>query len=136
MFGAALDHACILDGARLSYGRVLKYPHNDMDALEERLRSVEPDRGALSLFDGVFSVEGEGVDLPRVVVKEASAHRGQAIGPGENEAPLTQPERRATGQRIRQPGHDSGVRCIQHRRHAGTRILHDCHGRLVPIVSP
>jgi len=30
-----LDHACILDGARLSFGRVLKYGHNDMDALEE-----------------------------------------------------------------------------------------------------
>ncbi len=63
----SLDHACILDGARLSYGRVLKFPHNDMEALEERLRSVEADRGALIIVDGVFSMEGDVADLPRIV---------------------------------------------------------------------
>ena len=62
-----LDHACILDGARLSYGRVLKYGHNDMDALEERLRSVEDDRSAMIVVDGVFSMEGDLSDLPRIV---------------------------------------------------------------------
>lgn len=62
-----LDHACILDGARLSFGRVLKYPHNDMDSLEERLRSVEDDRSKLIVVDGVFSMEGDLCDLPRVV---------------------------------------------------------------------
>ena len=62
-----LDHACILDGARLSFGRVLKYPHNDMDALEERLRSVEEDRSAMIVVDGVFSMEGDLVNLPEVV---------------------------------------------------------------------
>jgi 8-amino-7-oxononanoate synthase len=62
-----LDHACILDGARLSFGRVLKYGHNDMDALEERLRSVEDDRSAMIVVDGVFSMEGDLADLPRIV---------------------------------------------------------------------
>jgi 8-amino-7-oxononanoate synthase len=62
-----LDHACILDGARLSYGRVLKYPHNDMDALEERLRSVGDDNPALIVVDGVFSMEGDLADLPGIV---------------------------------------------------------------------
>jgi 8-amino-7-oxononanoate synthase len=62
-----LDHACILDGARLSYGRVLKYQHNDMDSLEERLRSIEPDRGKLIVVDGVFSMEGDVADLVRIV---------------------------------------------------------------------
>ncbi|MEX1309179.1 MAG: pyridoxal phosphate-dependent aminotransferase family protein, partial [Candidatus Sulfomarinibacteraceae bacterium] len=62
-----LDHACILDGARLSYGRTLKYAHNDMDALEERLRSVADDNGALIVVDGVFSMEGDVADLPRIV---------------------------------------------------------------------
>ena len=62
-----LDHACILDGARLSFGRVLKYAHNDMDALEERLRSVEADRAAMIVVDGVFSMEGDLADLPRIV---------------------------------------------------------------------
>ncbi len=62
-----LDHACILDGARLSFGRVLKYAHNDMDALEERLRSVGDDRAAMIVVDGVFSMEGDLADLPRIV---------------------------------------------------------------------
>jgi len=62
-----LDHACILDGARLSYGRVLKYQHNDMDSLEERLRGIEPDRGKLIVVDGVFSMEGDIADLVRIV---------------------------------------------------------------------
>ncbi len=62
-----LDHACILDGARLSFGRVLKYEHNDMDALRERLRSVGDDRAAMIVVDGVFSMEGDLADLPRIV---------------------------------------------------------------------
>jgi 8-amino-7-oxononanoate synthase len=62
-----LDHACILDGARLSYGRMLKYQHNDMASLEERLRSVEEDRGKLIVVDGVFSMEGDLANLPRIV---------------------------------------------------------------------
>jgi 8-amino-7-oxononanoate synthase len=62
-----LDHACIIDGARLSFGRVLKYPHNDMDALEERLRSVDDDRSKLIVVDGVFSMEGDLADLPQIV---------------------------------------------------------------------
>ena len=62
-----LDHACILDGARLSFGRVLKYRHNDMDALEERLRSVEDDRSSMIVVDGVFSMEGDLANLPRIV---------------------------------------------------------------------
>lgn len=61
-----LDHACILDGARLSYGRVLKYEHNDMSALEERLRSVGEDRAAMIVVDGVFSMEGDLADLPGI----------------------------------------------------------------------
>lgn len=62
-----LDHACILDGARLSFGRVLKYLHNDMEALEERLRNVDDDNSAMIVVDGVFSMEGDLADLPRIV---------------------------------------------------------------------
>jgi 8-amino-7-oxononanoate synthase len=63
----SLDHACILDGARLSFGRVLKYTHNDMASLEERLRSIDSGRGSLIVVDGVFSMEGDVADLPRIV---------------------------------------------------------------------
>jgi len=61
-----LDHACIIDGARLSFGRVLKYAHNDMGSLEERLRSLEEERGAMIVVDGVFSMEGDLADLPAI----------------------------------------------------------------------
>lgn len=61
-----LDHACILDGARLSFGRVLKYAHNDMTSLEERLRSRNGDGGAMIVVDGVFSMEGDLADLPKI----------------------------------------------------------------------
>lgn len=62
-----LVHACILDGARLSYGRILKYAHNNMAALEERLRSVGGDNAAMIVVDGVFSMEGDLADLPGIV---------------------------------------------------------------------
>lgn len=62
-----LDHACILDGARLSFGRMLKYPHNDMSGLEERLRSIGDDPSALIVVDGVFSMEGDVANLPAIV---------------------------------------------------------------------
>jgi 8-amino-7-oxononanoate synthase len=62
-----LDHACILDGSRLAFGRMLKYRHNDMSSLEERLRSVESDHGCLIVVDGVFSMEGDVANLPEIV---------------------------------------------------------------------
>ena len=61
-----LDHACIIDGARLSFGRVLKYRHNDMESLEERLRSLGPDGGGMIVVDGVFSMEGDLADLQKI----------------------------------------------------------------------
>ncbi len=61
-----LDHACIIDGARLSFGRVLKYRHNDMESLEERLRSVGSDGGGMIVVDGVFSMEGDLAKLRRI----------------------------------------------------------------------
>ncbi len=63
----SLDHACILDGARLSYGRVLKYAHNNMEVLEERLRSVGGERAAMIVVDGVFSMEGDIANVPQIV---------------------------------------------------------------------
>ncbi len=62
-----LDHACIIDGARLSFGRTLKYQHNDMESLEERLCSVSSDRSSMIVVDGVFSMEGDFADLPGIV---------------------------------------------------------------------
>jgi 8-amino-7-oxononanoate synthase len=60
------DHASIFDACRLSYGRVVKFRHNDMNDLERILKS-ETDRAKLIIVDGVFSMEGDIVNLPDVV---------------------------------------------------------------------
>jgi 8-amino-7-oxononanoate synthase len=62
----ALDHACIIDGCRLGFGKTYKYRHNDMDHLESKLAVVPGDRGKLIVVDGVFSMEGDVADLPRI----------------------------------------------------------------------
>jgi 7-keto-8-aminopelargonate synthetase-like enzyme len=46
---------------------MLKYPHNDMSGLEERLRSIGDDPSALIVVDGVFSMEGDVANLPAIV---------------------------------------------------------------------
>lgn len=62
-----LDHASIIEGSRLSFSKVLKFAHNDMDALESKLKLCEPDRIKLIVVDGVFSMEGDIVKLPELV---------------------------------------------------------------------
>lgn len=62
-----LDHACIIDGSRLSFAKVLKYKHNDMDSLEKVLMKTEPERIKIIAVDGVFSMEGDLAKLPDIV---------------------------------------------------------------------
>jgi 8-amino-7-oxononanoate synthase len=59
------DHASIIDGCRLSFGRYVKFRHNDMNDLERILRQ-EADRSKLIIVDGVFSMEGDIVRLPEL----------------------------------------------------------------------
>lgn len=61
------NHASLVDGARLSFGKVVKFDHNDMNDLERVLSSLEPDASKLIVSDGVFSMEGDIVNLPRLV---------------------------------------------------------------------
>ena len=61
-----LDHACIIDGSRLSFSKVMKYRHNDMESLEKVLQRCEPDRVKLIVVDGVFSMEGDLARLPEI----------------------------------------------------------------------
>lgn len=60
------DHASIIDGCRLSFGKVKKYRHNDMDDLERVLEGCKG-KGKLIIVDGVFSMEGDIADLPSIV---------------------------------------------------------------------
>lgn len=62
-----LDHACIFDGARLSFGQVKKYKHNDMLSLERVLSSLPDDVIKVIVSDGVFSMEGDITKLPEIV---------------------------------------------------------------------
>ncbi|HEY7457096.1 MAG TPA: aminotransferase class I/II-fold pyridoxal phosphate-dependent enzyme [Solirubrobacterales bacterium] len=62
------DHASILDGCKLSGARLRPFRHNRMEKLEKMLRRAGEDGGGvLVVVDGVFSMEGDVCDLPRIV---------------------------------------------------------------------
>ncbi len=61
-----LNHASIIDGCRLSYGEVKKFRHNNMEDYERVLKETSP-RSTLTVVDGVFSMEGDIVNLPGLV---------------------------------------------------------------------
>ena len=62
-----LDHASIIEGARLSFAKTLKFKHNDMESLEKILKQCEPNRIKLIVVDGIFSMEGDIANLPEIV---------------------------------------------------------------------
>lgn len=61
------DHASIVDGRRLSFATQLKFKHNDMEDLEKQLKRCDPDRIKLIVVDGVFSMEGDLCNLPKII---------------------------------------------------------------------
>ncbi len=61
------DHASIIDGCRLSFGKMKRFRHNDMSDLEKVLKSCDKNKGKLIIVDGVFSMEGDVADLPSIV---------------------------------------------------------------------
>jgi 8-amino-7-oxononanoate synthase len=72
-----LDHASIIEGSRLSFSKVLKFAHNDMEALRNKLKLCHKDRIKLIVVDGVFSMEGDIINLPEVV--KLAEHYGASI---------------------------------------------------------
>ncbi|WP_019036258.1 serine palmitoyltransferase [Prevotella amnii] len=61
------DHASIVDGRRLSFATQLRYKHNDMEDLERILQKLPKDSVKLIVVDGVFSMEGDVADLPKII---------------------------------------------------------------------
>ncbi|NLM84771.1 MAG: pyridoxal phosphate-dependent aminotransferase family protein [Clostridiales bacterium] len=61
------NHASIYDGCRLSFGKMVRYRHSDMDDLERVLASVPETAGKLIVTDGVFSMGGDIAKLPEIV---------------------------------------------------------------------
>ena len=85
------NHASIYAGCQLSYGKLLRFRHNDMADLESCLKRVPDDCGALVVVDGVFSMGGDLANLPEVVrlakqygarVMVDDAHGLGVLGPG------------------------------------------------------
>jgi len=62
-----LDHASIIEGNRASLSTKFKFRHNDMESLEKQLQKCEADKVKLIVVDGVFSMEGDVINLPEVV---------------------------------------------------------------------
>jgi len=67
-------HACTIDGSRLSFGKTLKYKHNDMHSLENALQKIPSDRVKLIVTDGVFSMEGDIAKLDEICALAAKYH--------------------------------------------------------------
>ncbi len=60
------DHASIVDGARLGWGKVKRFVHNNMADLERKLSGLENKCGTLVVVDGLFSMEGDIANLPEI----------------------------------------------------------------------
>jgi 8-amino-7-oxononanoate synthase len=67
LFLDKLNHASIVDGARLAFGVTQRYAHSDMEALERRLAQAPTEAGKLIVTDGLFSMEGDIANLPDIV---------------------------------------------------------------------
>jgi len=67
MFYDRANHASLVDAARLSYGKMFRFDHNDMVQLESMLARAGDDHAKLIVVDGVFSMEGDLCNLPELV---------------------------------------------------------------------
>ena len=85
------NHASIYDACRLSYAKVLRYRHSDMEDLERQLKSIPENAGKLIITDGVFSMRGDICKLPEICalaekydarVMVDDAHGFGVLGPG------------------------------------------------------
>ncbi len=62
-----LNHASIVDGCMMSGAKFLRFRHNDMEALEQRLQQIPDSVAKLVVSDSVFSMDGDIIDFPKMV---------------------------------------------------------------------
>lgn len=60
-------HASVMDAVRLSFAEIVKYKHNDMKDLEDKLSRLPDEKGKIIIVDGVFSMEGDLANVPEIV---------------------------------------------------------------------
>lgn len=77
-FSDRINHASIVDGLRLSFGKTVKFGHNDMEDLERLLKRHQDANGRLIVVDGVYSMEGDLAPLPDIV-KLAKRYRARVM---------------------------------------------------------
>lgn len=90
VLGDKSNHASIVEGCRLARGEFIRFVHRDMAALRRRLEGLEPEVGKMIVVDGVFSMEGDIIQLPelceiardhRAVLMVDDAHAIGVLGP-------------------------------------------------------
>ncbi len=62
-----LDHASIVDGAKMSQGETVRFNHGDLVGLERKLQKVDPKIGTMVIVDGIYSMEGDIADVPNLL---------------------------------------------------------------------
>jgi glycine C-acetyltransferase len=67
IFSDKLNHASIVDGCLMSGAEFRRFRHNDMEHLENLLANAPKDVAKLVIADAVFSMDGDIIDLPRVI---------------------------------------------------------------------
>lgn len=75
------NHASLVAASIMAQGAgasLVRYNHNNMDDLDRVLQKIPPSAGKLIVSDGVFSVSGEIVDLPRLV-ELAKRHKARIL---------------------------------------------------------
>lgn len=66
VLGDKSNHASIVEGCLLAPGEFFRFPHRNIKALETRLQSIPEHAGKLIVVDGVFSMEGDIIQLPEL----------------------------------------------------------------------
>lgn len=67
------SHASIWDGCALGNAEVVPFKHNDVDALEKRLRRLPADSGKLVVLEGVYSMLGDVAPLKEMIAVSKAA---------------------------------------------------------------
>ena len=90
LFSDSLNHASLIDGARLSRARVERFPHADLGALERQLRANASAARRLILVEAVYSMDGDASPLAELAELAAAhdawllvdeAHSAGVLGP-------------------------------------------------------